>query len=73
MMSSGSGRAITPWLFTRSCMASALTASHHDQLSTLQPWAQTRTMACRSAGRLSQACLLMISSVTLVGSCQPVV
>ena len=69
---SGSGRAITPWFLIRSSMASLLCFWHQASLITLQA-AAFCTMAFRSAGSLSQAALLISSSLTVADSCQPVV
>ena len=64
---------MTPWFFTRSSIASALVFWHQPSLITLHAAAAFSTMACRSFGSFSQAALLMRSSETVAGSCQPVV
>ena len=54
-------------------MASLLCFWHQASLITLQAAAAFCTMAFRSAGSLSQAALLISSSLTVADSCQPVV
>ena len=54
-------------------MASELAFWHQPSLMTLQAAAAFCTTACRSAGSFCQAALLISSSETVAGSCQPVV
>ena len=62
-----------PWFLTRSSIASALFFWHHASLMTLQAAQAFSTIALRSAGSLSHAALLTISSLAVAISCQPVV
>ena len=71
--SSGSGCAMMPWFFTRSSIASALFFWHQASLMTLQAAQAFSTIALRSAGRLFHFALLMMSSLAVAISCQPVV
>jgi hypothetical protein len=54
-------------------MASALFFWHHASLMTLQAAQAFSTIALRSAGRLSHFALLIVTSLAVAISCQPVV
>src|SRR5947209_6636509 len=70
---SGSGWAMTPWFLIRSSIASALFFWHQASLITLQAAHAFSTIALRSGGREFHLALLMISSLEVAVSCQPVV
>src|SRR4051794_19494608 len=70
---SGSGAAVTPWFLIRSSIASALFFWHHASLMTLQAAQAFSITALRSGDRLFHFALLMISSLAVAVSCQPVV
>src|SRR6188472_1839875 len=70
---SGSGCAMTPWFLIRSSIASALFFWHQASLMTLQAAQAFSMIALRSGGSEFHFALLMMSSLAVAVSCQPVV